>query len=99
MEPMLPPMNSNAIAATTARCPPIAPCATRIASDSPVRSRASVSRSPYRLLSRKCNGSGGARGSSIRVYPTPISAGPAAAASPATGSNVNASRSAAVTRI
>ena len=33
------------IAATTARRPPIVPCATRIASDSPVLSRASFSRS------------------------------------------------------
>ena len=43
--PMEPPMNSNDIAATTALWPPTRPCATTMASSSPVFSRASRRRS------------------------------------------------------
>ena len=43
--PIVPAMNSNAMAATTARWPLMVPCATRMASFRPVLSRASFRRS------------------------------------------------------
>jgi len=48
-------MNSNDIAATTARFPPTVPCATSSASSCLVPSRASFSRSAYFLWSRNFN--------------------------------------------
>ena len=68
--PIEPPMNSNAIAATTTLWPSMAPEATRMASSRCVLSRASFSRSAYRLESRKRSGSAGTFGSSIRVKPS-----------------------------
>ena len=70
--PMEPPRNEKSCAAMTVSIPPNLPCATSIASEAPVFTRASRIRSEYRFTSRNRSGSSGAS-STGRVSNSPSS--------------------------